>query len=69
LAGVGFGQESLNSSRTEVDFEAVFPIASLSIAGISNKHTQYRQISDFSDAIEYLKKKCKRHAGNYFEII
>jgi len=46
-----------------------FPIASLSIAGISNKHTQYREMSDFSDAIAHLKKKCKKQSGNYFEII
>ncbi|MDR2892489.1 MAG: EAL domain-containing protein [Deltaproteobacteria bacterium] len=46
-----------------------FPIASLSIAGISNRRNVYHKISDFSADIAQLKKKCKRHPGNYFEVI
>ncbi|MDR2592761.1 MAG: GGDEF domain-containing protein [Chitinispirillales bacterium] len=46
-----------------------FPIASLSIAGISNKSTGSLHINAFSKAIAHLKKKCKKRAGNYFEII
>jgi GGDEF domain-containing protein len=46
-----------------------FPIASLSIAGISNKSIGILHISDFSKAIAQLKKKCKKHHGNYFEIV
>jgi EAL domain-containing protein (putative c-di-GMP-specific phosphodiesterase class I)/GGDEF domain-containing protein/predicted transcriptional regulator len=46
-----------------------FPLASLSIAGISNKVKTYRNIDDFSNDIALLKKKCKRQPGNYFEII
>jgi GGDEF domain-containing protein len=46
-----------------------FPIASLSIAGISNKSTGTLHISAFSKAIAQLKKKCKKQAGNYFEIV
>jgi len=45
-----------------------FPIASLSIAGISNKVHSYRNIADFSKEIGQIKKKCKKHLGNYFEI-
>jgi len=46
-----------------------FPIASLSIAGISNKTAAYRQIDEFSKAIAQLKKKCKKRSGNHFEIL
>ena len=46
-----------------------FPLASLSIAGISNKVKIYQSIDDFSNDIALLKKKCKRQPGNYFEII
>lgn len=46
-----------------------FPIASLSIAGISNRTNTYRRISDFSNDISQLKKKCKMMLGNYIEII
>jgi EAL domain-containing protein (putative c-di-GMP-specific phosphodiesterase class I)/GGDEF domain-containing protein len=46
-----------------------FPIASLSIAGISNKTNKYLSIEDFSNDIAKLKKKCKRQTGNYFEVL
>jgi len=46
-----------------------FPLASLSIAGISNKVNSYQNIDNFSDDIALLKKKCKRQPGNYFEVI
>jgi diguanylate cyclase (GGDEF)-like protein len=46
-----------------------FPIASLSIAGISNKTNTYHSIDDFSNDIAQMKKKCKRQQGNYFEIL
>jgi diguanylate cyclase (GGDEF)-like protein len=46
-----------------------FPIASLSIAGISNKSTGSLHINAFSKTIAQLKKKCKKQSGNYFEII
>ena len=46
-----------------------FPIASLSIAGISNKTKTYRNNNDFSKDISQLKKKCKRQIGNFFEIL
>ncbi len=45
-----------------------FPIASLSVAGISNKKRDYHAIDDFSKDIAQIKKKCKQHPGNYFEI-
>ena len=45
-----------------------FPIASLSVAGISNRKTVYQTIDDFSKDIAQLKKKCKQQLGNYFEI-
>ncbi len=46
-----------------------FPIASLSIAGISNKIKNYQDIEDFSRDIAVLKKTCKKQIGNYYEII
>jgi diguanylate cyclase (GGDEF)-like protein len=46
-----------------------FPIASLSIAGISNKINTYQSIDSFSKDIAQLKKKCKKQTGNYFEIL
>ncbi len=46
-----------------------FPIASLSIAGISNRVKRYKSIEDFSQDITQLKKKCKRQIGNYIEIL
>jgi GGDEF domain-containing protein len=46
-----------------------FPIASLSIAGISNKSGENLHISAFSKSIAQLKKKCKKQGGNYFEIV
>ncbi|QIB67901.1 GGDEF domain-containing protein [Aminipila butyrica] len=46
-----------------------FPIASLSIAGISNQKNNYQNIGDFSQDIAQLKKKCKRQSGNCIEII
>jgi len=45
-----------------------FPIASLSIAGISDKDKSYTDITDFSNDIAKIKKKCKQHEGNYYEI-
>jgi len=46
-----------------------FPIASLSIAGISNKTKTYKNLDEFSSDIARIKKKCKQQPGNYFEII
>jgi diguanylate cyclase (GGDEF)-like protein len=46
-----------------------FSLASLSIAGISNKTKTYQNPDDFSKDIAQLKKKCKKQPGNYFEII
>jgi diguanylate cyclase (GGDEF)-like protein len=45
-----------------------FPIASLSIAGISNKKNTYQNIDDFSNDIARIKKVCKQHLGNYYEL-
>ena len=46
-----------------------FPIASLSIAGISNQGRSYLNIDEFSNDIAQLKKKCKRQPGNYYEVL
>jgi len=46
-----------------------FPIASLSVAGISNKTNSYKSLDKFSKEIALLKKKCKKQVGNYFEIL
>lgn len=46
-----------------------FPIASLSVAGISNRTRTYKNIDSFSADIAELKKKCKRQTGSYYEIV
>lgn len=46
-----------------------FPIASLSIAGISNRTITYHSIDDFTKDIAQLKKKCKQQPGNYYEVL
>lgn len=46
-----------------------FPIASLSVAGISNKINTYQDISAFSEDIARLKKECKRQVGNCLKIV
>ena len=45
-----------------------FPLASLSIAGVSNKTTRYHNTDDFSRKIAQIKKICKQHIGSHFEI-
>jgi len=45
-----------------------FPIASLSVAGISNRVKAYKDMDAFSADIAELKKKCKRQNGSYYEI-
>ncbi|MCL2109894.1 MAG: GGDEF domain-containing protein, partial [Oscillospiraceae bacterium] len=45
-----------------------FPIATLSIAGISNKETSYSNIDDFSKDIAQIKKQCKREQGDCFVV-
>lgn len=45
-----------------------FPIASLSVAGISNRTKSYHNMDSFSADIAELKKKCKRQTGSYYEI-
>ncbi|MDR2400497.1 MAG: GGDEF domain-containing protein [Deferribacteraceae bacterium] len=47
----------------------LYPLASLSIAGISNRADTYQNIDSFLNRIAELKKKCKRQPGNYCEII
>ncbi|MDR2593416.1 MAG: GGDEF domain-containing protein [Fibromonadaceae bacterium] len=46
-----------------------FPLASLSIAGVSNRTKNYKRIEDFSIDITKVKKNCKKQKGNYFEIL
>jgi GGDEF domain-containing protein len=45
-----------------------FPLASLSIAGISNRKNMYASLEDFSKDVSALKKICKQHSGSYYEI-
>jgi len=46
-----------------------FPLASLSIAGVSNRKKSYKSIEEFSTDITQIKKNCKKQKGNYFEIL
>jgi len=45
-----------------------FPLASLSIAGITSRKKAFRNVDDFSRDVATLKKICKQHRGNYYEI-
>ena len=45
-----------------------FPLASLSVAGITNRNKQYSRMEEFSADAARLKKICKQHPGNYLEI-
>ena len=45
-----------------------FPIASLSIAGVSNRGKAYQSLDDFSRDVARIKKKCKQQIGNFYEI-
>jgi EAL domain-containing protein (putative c-di-GMP-specific phosphodiesterase class I)/GGDEF domain-containing protein len=45
-----------------------FPLASLSAAGLTNRKKSYATLDDFSKDAARLKKICKQHSGNYFEI-
>jgi len=56
-------------SRNRHGVKDNFPLASISIAGISNKSKIYQNIDEFSNDIAKLKKKCKKHQGSYYEII
>jgi len=46
-----------------------FPLASLSVAGVSNRVKTYKSIDEFSQDITQIKKNCKKQKGNYFEIL
>ncbi|MCL2222956.1 MAG: EAL domain-containing protein [Oscillospiraceae bacterium] len=45
-----------------------FPIATLSVAGITNKVHTYSSIDAFSKDIAAIKKTCKKKQGNFFQI-
>ncbi|MFT3983658.1 MAG: GGDEF domain-containing protein [Lachnospiraceae bacterium] len=56
-------------SKNRNGFREEFPIATLSIAGLSNKEKKIREVEQFSMEIANLKKKCKQVAGNYYCVI
>ena len=56
-------------SKNRNGFREEFPIATLSIAGLSNKTMQIREVDKFSLEIAKLKKECKQVVGNYYRII
>ena len=45
-----------------------FPIATLSIAGVTNKTHTYSDINEFSKDIARIKKTCKKSPGNFYQI-
>jgi len=45
-----------------------FPIATLSVAGITNKTRTYNNLDDFSKDIAAIKKTCKKSLGNFYQI-
>ncbi len=56
-------------SKNRNGFREEFPIATLSIAGVSNQESQIREVEQFSMEIANLKKKCKQVAGNYYCVV
>ncbi len=46
-----------------------FPIASISIAGVTSRGKKYTTVDDFSTDVALLKKSSKKHRGNYYHII
>jgi len=56
-------------SKNRLGVTETFALASISIAGISNKSRTYHSVDDFSSDIAQLKKKCKKHQGSYFRIL
>ncbi len=56
-------------SKNRNGFREEFPIATLSIAGLSNKEKKIREVEQFSMEIANLKKKCKQVAGNYYCVV
>ncbi len=46
-----------------------FPIASISIAGVTSRGKKYHTVDDFSTDVALLKKSSKKHKGNYYHIL
>lgn len=51
-------------SKNRNGFEEKFPIATLSIAIITNKNKQFDTLDELSKELAYVKKKCKQVKGN-----
>ena len=45
-----------------------FPIASLSVAGLTSRGKAYQSTEEFSNDIAQIKKRCKQQPGNYYEL-
>lgn len=46
-----------------------FPLAGISIAGITNREKHYQNLREFSEDIAVLKKTCKAKTGSYYQIV
>ncbi|NTV90587.1 MAG: diguanylate cyclase, partial [Clostridiales bacterium] len=55
-------------SRNRKGTEENFGLASLSIAGVSNKKRSYKDIYELSELSSRIKKKCKEQGGNCYII-
>lgn len=55
-------------SKNRHGMTEAFPLASLSVAGVTNRQKAYQNVDDFSKDIAKIKKKCKQQVGNYCEI-
>ncbi len=56
-------------SKNRSGYDEKIPIVSLSIAGLTNKHNDYKNMDMFSHQIAYVKKKCKQIEGNFYCIL
>ena len=55
-------------SKNRNGFKEAFPMATISIAGLTNRENNFTNLDDFSQKIAIVKKKCKQVEGNYYSI-
>jgi hypothetical protein len=59
-------QNGFITSKNRHGVTETFPIATISIAGVTNRHKTYSDVEEFSSDVARIKKFCKRQAGNFY---
>ncbi len=62
-------QRGYINSRNRNGFADTFPMATLSIAIITNKNTQFTSMESFSEILVKMKKKAKQEEGNSVQVV